>query len=410
MDACPDTCCQGWRVGVDKTTFDKYQTCSDPELSAPLQNLVTINPASVSNDTFATITTIGARCPFLSEGLCSIQMRLGEKNLSNMCASYPRVSNIIDGVLERTLDLSCPEAARVALTDPAPLEFFPTDGQLPAGISRSQQEAEIRLANVSVVDSATSPEYRHLLEIRDAVLSILQNRRYAIGERLVLVGHVCDKLNELASQRAFDKVHQVLEGFSVAIASGLFDDHLSRLLAPATRQLEVVLELILARIGSDYTPPKFLNLYQQFMDGLNWTAESSIDDIGCRYHEAFKQSYSPFIEKHQYLLENYLVNNVYRTLFPFGSQSMKKQLGLHGNENEILTQYLLLSSYYAIVRTLLIGLSAYHGDDFGTTHVVEAVQACSKIFEHSVSFPLKVLGILADNSINTAAGMVLLIN
>jgi len=407
-DRCPDTCCEGWRVGVDKTTFEKYQNCPDPVLGTPLQELITINPASFTNDTFATITTAGARCPFLSEGLCSIQIRLGEKNLGNMCASYPRISNIIDGVLERSLDLSCPEAARLAMTDPAPLQFLLTENGTP-NRSSSEQEMESRLANVSVLNTAESPEHHHLLEIRKLVFSILQNRRYSLSKRLALLGHVCEKLNEIARGRMFDKTIQVLEGFSVAIATGLFEDHLNRLTAHPTKQLEIVLEFIVARIGSDYTPPRFFDLYQQFMEGLEWTPEASIDDIGCRYREAHDNIYAPFIENHEYLLEHYLVNNAYRTVFPFGSHAVKQQMGLHAVENPIITQYVLLVSYYAIVKAILVGLAAYYKSDFGTVHVLQAVQACSKTFEHSVSFPTQLLGILANHAIDTTAGMVLLI-
>jgi hypothetical protein len=35
--ACEDTCCEGWAVFVDKTTYHKYQTCSDSELSPKLK-------------------------------------------------------------------------------------------------------------------------------------------------------------------------------------------------------------------------------------------------------------------------------------------------------------------------------------------------------------------------------------
>src|SRR5579872_1594349 len=112
---CEDTCCVGWTVHVDKPTYDKYQNCSDPELGPSLRTLITINEKSSNDDDYAQIVFTAAGCSFLSEGLCSIQQRLGESHLSNMCATYPRVMNRVGEVVQRSLDLSCPEAARVAL-------------------------------------------------------------------------------------------------------------------------------------------------------------------------------------------------------------------------------------------------------------------------------------------------------
>jgi lysine-N-methylase len=125
---CEDTWCVGWIVNIDKLTFQAYQGCDDLELSPRLHELVTINAASNSDDSHARINLSGSGCPFLSEGLCGIQKKLGAEYLSIMCAKYPRVMNLVDDVLERSLDLSCPEAARLVLLDPNPLEFDEEEG------------------------------------------------------------------------------------------------------------------------------------------------------------------------------------------------------------------------------------------------------------------------------------------
>jgi lysine-N-methylase len=126
---CEDTCCIGWIVNIDKRTYQIYQACDDAELGSRLHELVTINTAANSDDNYARITLSGPGCPFLSEGLFAIQKKLGEEYLSIMCASYPRVMNVVDGVLERSLDLSCPEAARLVLLDHSPMEFDEDEGR-----------------------------------------------------------------------------------------------------------------------------------------------------------------------------------------------------------------------------------------------------------------------------------------
>jgi len=54
-------------------------------------------------------------CPLLDEQLCAVHKELGEYQLSNSCFSYPR--NVLNsgGIVQQTLTLSCPQAARLAL-------------------------------------------------------------------------------------------------------------------------------------------------------------------------------------------------------------------------------------------------------------------------------------------------------
>jgi lysine-N-methylase len=110
--ACEDNCCTGWGVSVDKPTYEKYQ--NNPgggELGTRLKQLVTIqNPDNAA--AYASIQLIGGRCPFLADSLCSIQQQLGKDYLGHACAAYPRILNTFDGQQERSLDLSCPEAAQ----------------------------------------------------------------------------------------------------------------------------------------------------------------------------------------------------------------------------------------------------------------------------------------------------------
>src|SRR5579859_5144861 len=121
---CEDTCCDGWAIAVDQPTYEKYQQCADSEWRSRFQQLVTINQNPTSHD-YARIQLAATTCPFLSEGLCSIHKGLGEAYLSVTCASFPRVWNAVDTVLEKSLDLGCPEAARRALLDSAPMALEP---------------------------------------------------------------------------------------------------------------------------------------------------------------------------------------------------------------------------------------------------------------------------------------------
>jgi lysine-N-methylase len=407
---CEDTCCVGWAVNVDRSTYEAYQSCEDLELGASLHQLVTINQpiagnaANSNDDNYARITLSGAACPFLSEGLCSIQKKLGEQYLSKMCAAYPRVMSLVDDVLYRSLHLSCPEAARIMLLDPHPMQF---------DAEEQQQDESHRLGNLAALDTSsaryTDKPYRYFREVRSLVIWILQNRDYALWQRLAILGSLCDQLHQASSAGRHQETPQVLEGYRDAVTRGLFDESLGQLRAQPAMQLETVVELIVGRIGSDYTSPRFLECYKQFMLGLEWTAQSTMEDIGSRYATVYSEYYTPFMAQHEYMLEHYLVNYVHSSLFPFGPQESTQNLGAPQVVNSISKRYMLMAAYYVIIKTVLIGMAGVHRKEFSREHVIKLVQSCAKTFEHSVAFPARAFEILRNHGIENCVSMALVI-
>ena len=145
------------------------------------------------------------------------------------------------------------------------------------------------------------------------------------------------------------------------------------------------------------------------MHGIEWTAESSMDDIGRNYASAFLRYYTPFMSRHEHMLEHYLVNYVHRTLFPLGPQESNRDLSVHHVANTIRDQCLLMLVHYAIVQTMLIGLAAFHKAEFDAGHAIKVMQSSSKTFEHSLTFPGRVLQTLADKGVKTCASLAILL-
>ncbi len=401
--ACEDTCCAGWMVHIDKATYGKYQTCSDPHFGSSLHTLININEKSSSDDDYAEIALNGANCPLLSEGLCSVQQRLGAGYLSNMCATYPRVMNQVDDVLQRSLNLSCPEAARVVLLNPKPIEFE----------DQVYVEGSIRPGNIPSLDISslkTSPEpYPFFGAIRRLVVSLLQDRSYPIWQRLFMVGRVCEQLNEAERLGWGPDAGEVIRDDIHSLHNGALAVLLAKCPADPKLQLETVLELIVARITSDSNPRRFLECYKEFMDGIEWTSKSTMSEIGSRYSEAFNQHYAPFMARNEHMLEHYLVNYAHSTLFPFGVQESNHRLCNNRVPSPIAARYMLMVAYYAITRTLLIGGAGFHKSAFGAGHALKAIQSCAKTFEHSSTFPGRAIGMLAEKSMTTPAGLYVLV-
>jgi lysine-N-methylase len=399
---CEDTCCVGWIVNVDKRTYETYQGCDDPELGSRLHELVTINSANASDDNYARITLSGSACPFLSEGLCEIQKKLGEQYLSMMCSSYPRVMNVVDDALERSLDLSCPEAARLVLLDPNPMEFDEEEGR----------PHDPRLGHLSTLTTSgenSGKPYQYFREIRGCVIWLLQYRAYPLWKRLVIVGSFCDQLHEMAAAGRNSQIPEIVGAYFDAVHRNLFEQALNGHCAQPAAQLELVLEFIVGRIGSDFTPPRFLECYQQFMQGIHWTAESSMDDIGLNYASAYSCHYAPFMSQHEYMLEHYMVSYVHRTLFPLGPQESNRGLSVHHIATSIRDQCMKMMAHYGIIQTILIGLAGFQKAAFDTGHVIKVIQSFTKAFEHSLTFPERTLQILAEKGVKNCAGLAILI-
>lgn len=349
---CQDTCCAGWGVSVDRQTWEKYQDPALPLVAGRhLSDLIEIAPAGGSTQDYARVKMEAVRCTALQDGLCSIQLTLGESYLPALCSSYPRVLNVESGVMERSLHLSCPEAARLVLTDPDAMQFV--DVRV---VGQSVAQDAVARARAELPESSVRRARAHAIEL-------LRDRSRPLWERVVSLGSMIEMLP------AVGPVHA---GAVVQRDPG--------------EQLETVMELIVARLGADYTAPRFLECYREFMLGLEWTGESTMQELTARYEHAAAQYFLPFAKRHEHLLENYLVHYAFRTGFPYRRKHAGDAFELEYGIESLRNSYLLLAVHYANIRALMIGAAALHRGNLGMAHAIKIVQTYSRAFLHMSSF------------------------
>ena len=113
--SCPDTCCAGWQIMIDKKSLKKYQ-----KLKGPFRNRLH-NDIDWSEQAFR---QYDHRCAFLNEeNLCDIYSEAGADMLCDTCRKYPRHIEEFEGLREYSLSLSCPEAARIFLSHKNKISF-----------------------------------------------------------------------------------------------------------------------------------------------------------------------------------------------------------------------------------------------------------------------------------------------
>ncbi len=174
---CPDSCCIGWQVVIDREHLEFYRTLEGETGNFIRQGIVNVD----GEPSFALCN--GRCCNLREDGLCKIQYALGETALSNVCGFYPRFVTELGLIREQGLSISCPEVARIVLTkaEPVSLKTYQTDDPL-----RYLHDVE--------------PERLIALrQGRDRGISILQNRDLPLSRRmkdLLLLGIEIDALEE----------------------------------------------------------------------------------------------------------------------------------------------------------------------------------------------------------------------
>lgn len=107
---CPDSCCHEWDVQVDEEAAERYRAM-EGKLGDDLRRFL------YDEDGQTYMRNENGRCPmWRDDGLCRIQAELGHEALCQVCQQFPRLRQDYGDFVELGLEMSCPEAARIMLT------------------------------------------------------------------------------------------------------------------------------------------------------------------------------------------------------------------------------------------------------------------------------------------------------
>lgn len=388
--ACEDTCCAGWQVTIDQATYKKYNKVRS-EIKPMLDKHVKRNRSSKGLEDYAKILLNTDRsCPMLNEDkLCSIQLKLGEEYLSNVCTTYPRVSNIVNGVLEKSATMSCPEAARLALLNPDGIEFNETEE--PAEIRNSiSKRLDTTVANGEQIE-------RYFWELRIFSIQVLQNRSYTLVERLIFLGLFFQKAEQYFNENLLPEIPQLIASYTAMMDGREIANILADIPSLTAIQMELLKNLVDERVSRGIHNQRYIDCLGEFMHGIEYTKEASVEEISARYQQAYENHYQPFMSKHEYVLENYLVNYVYARLFPLP------------NGEQIFEEYIMLIIQYAMIKMHLIGMAGFHKENFSLDHVIKLIQSFAKVIEHNSLYLRDIRELLRKNEYNSMAYMAILI-
>lgn len=158
---CPDSCCKEWEVLVDEATVRRYLS-----LQGTLGDELRRYLRQEDGDWYLTVTD--GRCPmWRTDGLCRIQAEQGHEALCQTCRDFPRLTHDYGTFVERGLELSCPEAARLIFENQNP---HWVEQEIPGDDAPEYDPADMEI----------------LLETREKMLTILADESRPVQETLAL--------------------------------------------------------------------------------------------------------------------------------------------------------------------------------------------------------------------------------
>ena len=395
---CEDTCCEGWAIPVDRQTYEKYREFPPGRLGSVVSGFVTITP-NAPEHLYAQINVAASGCcAFLgADRLCAIQREYGPTLLSSTCSIYPRALNTVSGKLEGSLHLSCPEAARNVLLN---ADATQVAGDLHSGAFRTDSVAYLPVNG----DGQIYKPYANFLAVRELLITIIRDRARSIEQRMMLIGAVCERLEQVHSPKREAGVPSMLAEYHQIVQRRQLISELDALPTAHGLQLDVILKLMAHRIREGKGNPRFAETCRLFLEGIGYASEPTALERTRRYVDAHRNYYQPFFASRPHSLENYLLNYLFQTLFPFGRAGSP-----YFHQQSILDEYILLATHFAWLRALLIGVAGAYKECFAEEHLVQTVQSFCRAIEHQPSVLLWMNELMRELRLDSPSGMAVLL-
>ena len=365
---CKDSCCKYWHIDISQKEYFEYKEmkCS-PELRAVMDEAFKekINGTDVA---FAEMKLKeSGNCPFLdNDSLCTIQKELGENALCFSCSVFPRLHMKAGS---DTVMMSCsPTCCRVTellMSHPEGLKIIETqyDGQ-----DEYINKDLFTLPRLKP-DSKEFPYYHGILYTQ---MAILQNRRFTVPERMLILGYFCQKTDEYIKNNEMHKIaplsemlldNEICEKITDSLKPKQSDERI------ASSSVKILYKMYLNARSSH--SPFVSRSFNQFMGRLAVTSSpiGRIDtndgdepniSFNLEEYGRLTDVFGKIMRERPYIAENLLVNLVF-------SQNI---------QDGVWTNYFTLAIFY---NTLKVCVPTFLNEDFTDEELAVAVTYAVKL-------------------------------
>lgn len=361
---CEDTCCCNWEIYIDKITFELYRNLNYEKIDEQIDSNIFIrDKCNNANIDYGQIKLNNDKyCPFLDKNkYCSIQSKFGEEYLSNVCANFPRNINKINDYYEMCLDISCIEAARIVLLKESGIDFDESERELGKHILINDINT-----NDNIFDYTNT---RYVKEIRDMSIKIIKNRRYELSERLYMLGVFLEITRKKLCYN-YNGFSQFINKYNMDSFSGEFKRDKMNYMLQISFYKNMLDKLISFK---DHISNDFKHSIDKVAFGFRFNKNESIMENSDMYLKAYDICEKNCFQKYSYIFENYLVNHIFKELFPF-------------SENDIMfDDYIMMLVRFSYIKFYLVGNYLYSGE-LSKEDIVRSIQALTKELEHDETY------------------------
>ncbi|GHA59085.1 flagellin lysine-N-methylase [Photobacterium aphoticum] len=297
-DQCEDHCCHGWNIHIDKPTY-RFMV----EKSAFREKSAQVILKTPGEKAFAKIKLDAQGvCPFRdAQGLCDVHKAHGHTRLSNTCKTYPRLSQTRGERVERSLTLSCPEAARQVLLNPSAMMF---------------SEKPLFTANAKPVPY----RYPHYYDaVRQLYIDVLLMEGVALEAKLFMLGTSLKMLE--AKKDCPDSFQQAFDYCVAGIVNGDFLEMYARTGSMVEMHTIFLTRLYNVHLALGITEKHGLvlqrieQIHAQLVATLGQAGED-IEQQKAILLQGFNGHYQDYISSNPHIWLNYFLYGMYQHDFP----------------------------------------------------------------------------------------------
>ncbi|WP_315070690.1 flagellin lysine-N-methylase [uncultured Clostridium sp.] len=362
-NGCIDTCCQGWKIPIDKKTFLKYKKLKG-EFGKEINKRIKRCRNEINDETYGELIKDeeSKMCSFLTdEKLCGIYVEYGPEYMCNICIDYPRIiekyrfSNN-ESIIERNLASSCPDVVRQFLNN----ERF----------SFTLKEEKINKSEIvtTIGDKGAEQFYNLLWQGRNFSIDIAQFREIPVWKRLVFIKITEEKLQSLIDTREFSKADDIIKSLRNEIIDPNVIDSLDKV---SNINNIVKINLISSVIRERATKVVHAEKYREMVSNLNELINGKSDDELQLMLNEKRNEFDNYFKEKEHVLENYIVYYLYRR---YMSAIKNKNLS-----KEIAN----LMINYSVIRLFLLATWNKNNGKLTDEDIVDAIYSFSREIEHA---------------------------
>lgn len=343
---CTDTCCAGWEVDVEPASYEYYKTVKGP-FGDRLKSVMT--PEEEGGCTF---TLNKGRCPFLNQkNLCDLYIELGEDRLCDTCAEFPRFINEYGSVREMGIAPSCKTAGEL---------IFGYEGKH----TFVTEECDDKITTYNDIDPQT---YFQLRQARKTAYALVQNRRWSITDRCMLLLEFASKIQKKLDAERDELIANVTKAFTSEEYCEQVLDRCHRLYGGTEKAYEAVNRYFDVFPGMEVINPDWIKYTKVQDDFMQMCRETS----GAAAYDRCVRDFDAYYADRQFEYEQLMMYYVFRYFLDAV------------NDYDVLLKVKIGVIGYLVLRQLDVATWYANHGTLSKKEQVDLAHLYSRQFEHS---------------------------